>query len=208
MSTHGVVGLVAALMFCASAVGDAQGRSGRLSFFVTSRNPGAAANLGGLSGADAHCQRLAAAVGAGGRRWRAYLSARVSGKAVHARDRIGKGPWFNAQGVQIAGNLEELHSARNRIALRTALMETGRVVPREHHDMLTGSTAEGTLAMTPPDATCRGWTSSTSGSAVVGHHDKLGGPATWNSAHATQGCSVADLRAGNGDALYYCFAAD
>jgi hypothetical protein len=204
--------LATAMVFSLSAVGDAQSRGtdARLSFFVTSRNLGAAANLGGLEGADAHCQTLANVVGAGRRQWRAYLSGRskTTQKVVHARDRIGRGPWFNVQGVEIAANVADLHSARNRIAPRTALTEQGNVVPRERHDMLTGSTPDGTLSTVAADTTCRNWTSSTAGSAIVGHHDKLGGPTTWNSAHLTQGCSAMQLRGDNGDALFYCFAAD
>ena len=178
-----------------------------LGFFVTSVNPGGGANLGGLAGADAYCQKLAAAVGAGGRSWRAYLSAAPAGKPVHARDRIGKGPWFNAKGVQIAASLDELFGPANRISVESALDERGQRIPLDRHDMLTGSTTEGRLAP-GPDTTCRNWTSGDAGSAMVGHHDKAGGPASWSSNHPTQGCSLAMLRPSMGAGLFYCFAAD
>ena len=204
-------GLIILLVLSVSQAAQTQNRpTGRMSFFVTSVNPGAAANLGGLAGADAHCQKLASAAGAGDRQWRAYLSVRAAGsqKTIHARDRIGKGPWFNAKGVQVAADLADLHSSKSRIALATALTEKGDVVSRERHDMLTGSNADGTLSTAAADTTCRNWTSSTTGRAMVGHHDRFGGPTTWNSAHLTQGCSAPVLRSENGDALFYCFAAD
>jgi hypothetical protein len=178
-----------------------------LSFFVTSENPGGGGNLGGLDGADAYCRKLATAVGAGARTWRAYLSAAPAGKAVHARDRIGKGPWFNAKGVQIAASLDDLFGNANKISVENALDERGRRIPLDRHDMLTGSTTEGRLAP-GPDTTCRNWTSSDAGSAMVGHHDKAGGPASWSSNHPTQGCSLALLRPSMGAGLFYCFAAN
>ncbi len=178
-----------------------------LSFFVTSVNRGSGGNLGGLDGADAYCQQLASAVGAGGRTWRAYLSAAPAGKAVHARDRIGKGPWFNAKGVEIAASLDDLFGPGNKISVENALDERARPIPLDRHDMLTGSTTEGRLAP-GPDTTCRNWTSSAAGSAMVGHHDKAGGPASWSSNHPTQGCSLELLRPSMGAGLFYCFAAD
>lgn len=180
----------------------------RMSFFVTSAGPGNGGNLGGLGGADAHCQKLASSVGAGDRQWRAYLSVRgVGRKGVDARDRIGNGPWFNSKLLQVAANLDELHSARNRIAFLNALSEKGEIVARERHDILTGSTPDGTLATSAPDTTCRDWTSNGSGKAMVGHHDKVGGPNSWNSAHLTQGCDSGSLRSSQGAGLLYCFAA-
>ena len=206
--------IIAAALLASGPVFDAQRGSqqtaGRLGFFVTSVNPGKGADLGGLTGADAHCQKLAAVVGAGQRKWRAYLSARASGTqtAVHARDRIGTGPWANAKGVQIAASLTDLHSPTNRVAYATALTETGVVVPRERHDILTGSNGDGTLARSAPDTTCNNWRSSVSGAAMVGHTDRGEGPLSWSSAHLTRGCSEATLREDRGGGLFYCFAAD
>ena len=184
-----------------------------MSFFVTSTGRGFGANLAGLRGADAHCQQLATAVGSGGRTWRAYLSAPGSSGAppVHARDRIGKGPWFNAAGVQIAASIEDLHGNGNAIDAGTALTEKGTRVGPGRHDILTGSNADGTLAGGVRDATCRGWTSHTEGRAMLGHHNRTGGGqdgTSWNSAHVSRGCSQLALRASLGDGLFYCFAAD
>jgi hypothetical protein len=195
-----------------------------MSFFVTSSGRGFGANLGGLAGADAHCRRLAAAVGRGERLWRAYLSAPAAapggtapsrsgrpGPAVHARDRIGKGPWVNAAGVEIAASVEHLHSDDNAIAADTALTEKGTRVASERHDILTGSNPDGTLAVDRFDTTCNGWTSYDNGRAMLGHHNRSGGgqrPASWNSAHQSRGCSQRALRASLGDGLIYCFAAD
>lgn len=196
-----------------------------MSFFVTSANPGKGGDLGGLAGADAHCQKLAGAAGAGNRVWRAYLS--TQGKplndpdVVHARDRIGSGPWYNAKGVMIARSVEELHSAKNNVTKETALDESGRMVngrteKPNHHDILTGSRPDGT-AHPPtgrfPDMTCGNWTKGgDDGAAMVGHHDRAGpiGHAwavSWNSAHPSIGCSTAKLRATGGAGLFYCFAA-
>jgi hypothetical protein len=131
----------------------------------------------------------------------------VGRKHVDARDRIGNGPWFNAKLLQVAANLDELHSARNRIAFRNALSEKGEIVAPERHDILTGSNPDGTLATSAPDTTCRDWTSNRSGKAMVGHHDKVGGPNSWNSAHLTQGCDSGSLGSSQGAGLIYCFAA-
>jgi len=185
----------------------------RMSFFVTSTSLGLGANLGGLAGADAHCRRLATAVGQGDRLWRAYLSAPARGDqpAVHARDRIGKGPWLNAMGVPIAASLAELHGDDNAIDRDTALSEKGSPIALGRHDILTGSNPDGTLAAGPRDTTCQGWTSLAAGSAMLGHHNRAGGgqrPTSWNSAHLSRGCSQGQLRASMGDALLYCFAAD
>lgn len=200
-------------------------RTGPMGFFVTSVGTGQGANLGGLAGADAHCQRLAAAAGAGGRTWRAYLSvAPVAGASgapwtpgVNARDRIGQGPWFNAKGVLIARDLEQLHNG-NFISKDTALDERGNVIrgrgdtPNEH-DILTGTRSDGTAFAPQTDTTCKGWTSSTEGSAIVGHHDRVG-PTTegwaksWNFSHQTAGCSPQALVSTGGSGKFYCFAAN
>ena len=184
-----------------------------MSFFITSVGRGFGADLGGLAGADAHCQQLAGAVGYGVRLWRAYLSAPASAgrPAVHARDRIGQGPWANAAGVPIASSVADLHSDRNAIDRDTALSEKGNAIAPGRHDILTGSAVDGTLAVGGADTTCHGWTSHGAGRAMLGHHNRSGGgerPMSWNSAHLSRGCSQADLRASMGDALMYCFAAD
>lgn len=182
-----------------------------MSFFITSTGRGFGGNLGGLAGADAICLQRAVAVGRGDRRWRAYLSAPPSGDApaVHARDRIGQGPWVNAQGIRIAASVEELHRDGANLTRDTALTEAGAQVGPTRHDILTGSNADGTL-LTKGDATCRGWTSHADGRAMVGHHNRSGGGQgdSWNAAHLSRGCSQAALRASLGDGLFYCFAAD
>ena len=184
-----------------------------MSFFVTSTGRGFGANLGGLAGADAHCLRLATAVGRGNHQWRAYLSAPASAKApaVHARDRVGRGPWVNAAGVEIASDLERLHDDDNRITIDTALTEKGTRVDGSRHDILTGTNPDGTLAVDRFDTTCNGWTSHDNGRAMLGHHNRSGGgqrSTSWNSAHLSRGCSQRALRASLGDGLFYCFAAD
>jgi hypothetical protein len=196
-----------------------------MSFFITSAGPGNGADLGGLEGADRHCKSLAAAAGAGDRTWRAYLSTQATAlsdpKAVHARDRIGAGPWHNAKGVLIARNVEELHSANNNVTKQTALDEKGQMVngrteKPNKHDILTGSRPDGT-AFPPsplfPDMTCGNWTrSAADGSAMTGHHDRSGPidhawAVSWNSAHPSRGgCSQQALRSTGGDGLLYCFA--
>lgn len=198
-----------------------------MSFFVTSVGVGDGADLGGLDGADRHCQALAAAVGAGERTWRAYLSTQGAAlddpNAVHARERIGNGPWYNAKGVMIARDVNELHSANVNLTKETALDERGEVVQGRgdspnRHDILTGSRPDGTaFPPSPPfrDMTCGNWTQSgADGAAMTGHHDRVGpvGHAwamSWNSAHPTRGgCSQEALRGTGGDGLFYCFAAD
>jgi hypothetical protein len=183
-----------------------------MSFFVTSAGPGHGANLGGLEGADAHCQKLAEAAGISGKTWHAYLST----SEVNAKDRIGKGPWFNAKGQKIADDVASLHSDTNAISKQTALDEKGNMVngrgdQPNRHDMLTGSKPDGTAA---PE-TCNNWTSdSADGAAMLGHHDRMGldesPPAkSWNSSHASRGgCSQEALRGTGGDGLFYCFAAN
>jgi hypothetical protein len=187
-----------------------------MSFFITSRGPGNGADLGGLAGADRHCQQLAAAAGAGDRTWRAYLSATATDTqaAVNARDRIGTGPWYNAKGIRIAENVDDLHSEHNNLNKETALTETGQTVngrgdTPNYHDILTGSQADGTAYPPGEDTTCHNWTGSSDGSARVGHHDRQGGgqnPTSWNSAHGSRGCSQENLRSTGGNGLFYCFA--
>jgi hypothetical protein len=184
-----------------------------MSFFVTSVGRGFGGNLAGLAGADAHCLQLAAGVGRGGRTWRAYLSApSTAGQpAVHARDRIGTGPWFNARGQEVASSVAHLHGDENLLGLDTSLSEKGTVIGPGRHDILTGSNGDGTLATGARDTTCQGWTSHTEGRAMLGHHNRTGGgqtPTSWNSAHLSRGCSQAALRASLGDGLTYCFAVD
>jgi hypothetical protein len=188
-----------------------------MTFFVTSRGLGKGGDLGGLAGADAHCQALATAEGAGDHTWRAYLSASPIGgqPALNARDRIGKGPWYNAEGLLIASNLDELHDGTNKITKETAVTErldpvNGLGDDPNVHDILTGSRADGT-AYGDGDVTCRNWTSSGEGRAQVGHHDRRGlteGVNSWNSVHASQGCSESSLRATGGAGLFYCFGID
>jgi len=188
-----------------------------MTFFITSAGPGNGANLGGLAGADKHCQSLAAAAGAGKRTWHAYLSTTASGgqAAVNARDRIGKGPWYNAKGVRIAENVADLHGDHNNLTKQTQLTEKGEVVngrgdQPNKHDILTGSQLDGTaLTGDPATTTCGNWTSSGEGSAMLGHHDRQGGgpnPTSWNSSHPSRGCSQENLRGTGGDGFFYCFA--
>ena len=187
-----------------------------MGYFITSVGMGQGANLGGLDGADAYCTKLAEAAGSTGRTWRAYLSTQEEGKrGISARNRIGLGPWYNANGVLIASDLDELHLNPN-IVLRTALDESGnRVNGRgdkpNRHDILTGSMHDGT-AYFPRDTndhTCSNWTSSGEGSAQVGHHDRHGGGNTsWSSAHGSRGCGEEDLPKSGGAGLFYCFAAN
>ena len=186
-----------------------------MSFFVTSVGLGNGGDLGGLAGADRHCQSLAAAAGVSSKTWHAYLSTQGPG-GVNAKDRIGAGPWFNAKGVQIAANVAELHSDKNNVNKQTALNEKGAVVngrvdTPNQHDMLTGTQHDGTAVPGPEDATCGNWTSSVDGqgSAVVGHHDLIGntnGPNFWNYSHKTPSCAPANLQRVGGAGLFYCFA--
>ena len=202
---------------CAGMMGGSE-----MSFFVTSAGPGRGADLGGIEGADRHCQSLASAAGAGNKTWRAYLS--TQGKAindtavVHARSRIGAGPWHNAKGVRIARNVEDLHSPSANINKDTALDERGRPIndrtmKPNKHDILTGSRPDGTAYAAGYDYTCGNWTKSgTDGSAMVGHHDRAGPvdhpwAVSWNSSHQSRGCGQENLRGTGGDGLFYCFAA-
>ncbi len=192
-----------------------------MTFFITSTPGPDGANLGGLEGADKHCQDLAAKAGAGAKTWRAYLSQQAEGgkPAVNAKDRIGNGPWANAMGTRISANVDDLHNSyRNPIDTETGLTETGRRVPSRlfivnMHDILTGTMADGTAPPPDKDLTCGNWTKGGDGSAMVGHHDRMGlrddAPSrSWNASHPSRGCSNAQLRASGGNGLFYCFAAN
>mgnify|MGYP001818235886 FL=1 len=204
--------LVVSLAAAALGVGPATAQDAEMSFFLTSKGPGDGANLGGLAGADAHCQMLAESAGAGSKTWRAYLS--TSG-AVNARDRIGDGPWVNANGMQVASDVDDLHTENNKLGKENSISESGEQIngrgdSPNRHDILTGSNLDGTAYA--EGHTCGNWTSNSSdGSAQVGHHDRTGGgdnPTSWNSAHASRGCSQSDLQGTGGDGLFYCFAID
>ena len=183
-----------------------------MTFFITSAGPGRGADLGGLEGADRHCQALAKAAGAGQRQWRAYLST----DKVKARDRIGNGPWKNAKGEEIARNLDDLH-AKSKVSKQTGLDEKGQPVngrgdSPNRHDILTGSAPDGRAIASDKDMTCGNWTKSGDGAAMVGHHDRVGlsdteAARSWNSSHPSRGCSQEALRGSGGDGLFYCFAA-
>lgn len=216
LAAAGVIGVVAG---CATL----QPNPKEMTFFVTSANPGKGGDLGGLEGADRHCQSLAQAAGAGPRTWRAYLSTQASTLAgkdfVNARDRIGSGPWQNFMGEVIARSVDELHSPGSNLTKQTALDEKGRIVngrteKPNKHDILTGSRPDGTAFPGKPfaDMTCGNWTkSSDDGAAMTGHHDRAGPSdaswaVSWNSAHPTLGCSMEKIRPTGGDGLFYCFA--
>ena len=198
--------------------GGAFAQQSAMSFFVTSQPSGKGADFGGLAGADAFCQKLAQAAGAGGKTWHAYLSTQAAGgaAAVNAKDRIGKGPWQNAKGVVIAKDVADLHGPSNNLNKQTALTEKGEVVKGRgdqpnQHDILTGTQMDGTAFPAGDDKTCANWTSSTTGAAQVGHHDRTGldtsPPAlSWNSSHVTQGCSADVLPKTGGNGYLYCFA--
>jgi hypothetical protein len=193
-------------------------QSPNMTFFLTSSGPGKGADLGGLAGADARCQTLGAAAGASSKTWHAYLSTSeaANAPAVNARDRIGNGPWQNFKGEVIAQNVEDLHSARNKINGQTALTERGTMVPvggftPNYHDILTGSTPDGRAFPANINMTCNNWTSSTAGKAMLGHVDRRGLTDTeqarsWNSTHQSRDCSQEGLIATGGNGLFYCFA--
>ncbi len=198
--------------------GEAEAEIAPMTFFITSAGPGDGANLGGLEGADAHCETLASAVGAGGMGWMAYLSTinEDGSAAVNARDRIGMGPWHNQAGVLIANNVDELHSDAASLTKETILTENGDMVSGRGdevnmHDILTGSNMDGTAFTGEDYDNCGNWTSNAEdGSAAVGHHDRTGGgqnPTSWNSAHGSRGCSQENLQGTGGNGFYYCFAA-
>src|SRR5262245_11825815 len=201
--------ILAFVVLLAAASVHAQSKD--MSFFITSAGPGKGADLGGLEGADRHCQVLAKAAGAGQREWRAYLST----DKVNARDRIGKGPWKNAKSEEIARDVDDLH-ANSKINKQTGLDEKGQLVngrgdSPNRHDILTGSSPDG-RAIADKDMTCGNWTRSGEGSAMVGHHDRMGlsdteAARSWNSSHPSRGCSQDALRGSGGDGLFYCFAA-
>ena len=214
-----------ALIACAAAAAIGLGASAQaqnaMTFFITSAGPGKGADLGGLEGADRHCQALAQAAGAGGKTWRAYLSTQGA-NAVNAKDRIGRGPWQNAKGAVVAKDVADLHGASNNLNKDTALSEKGEVIngrgdTPNRHDILTGSQSDGTAFTGADDRTCGNWTKSAAGAAMVGHHDRQGlntSPPmlSWNSSHPSRGpdggCSQADLKSTGGDGLFYCFATD
>ena len=219
MTTSRIGGPLAALALTFAV--PALGQQANMSFFVTSVGPGKGADLGGLVGADKHCQDLATSVGEGGKTWHAYLSTQGDG-AVNARDRIGKGPWTNAKGVVIATSVADLHSANNKLNKQNDLSEKGDVIngrgdKPNRHDILTGSRPDGTAFPAGQDMTCHNYTSSTQGAVMLGHNDRQGlrdddASHSWNSSHPSRGpeggCSQADLRSTGGDGLLYCFAAN
>ncbi len=214
----------ACLALAVVAAPPAQAQSADTSFFLTSNGPGKGGDLGGIAGADLHCQALAQAAGAGAKTWRAYLSTQAADgqPAVNAKDRIGKGPWKNAKGDVVAKDVADLHSAGNNMTKQTALSEKGEVIngrgdTPNRHDVLTGSQPDGTAFAAGDDRTCRNWTSSTQGAAMVGHSDRQGlrdddASKSWNSSHPSRGpeggCSASDLKSTGGDGLFYCFAAN
>ena len=216
----GVLAAVALMMFLLvpSAV-SGQNQQQPMGFFITSAGPGDGANLGGLEGANQHCQMLATSAGAGNRTWHAYLSTVAGGgrPAVHARDQIGEGPWYNANGQIIAANVADLHGDvqrdRNNIRKPTAVDENGDLVngvgdQPNQHDILTGSDSHGRALLGAANTTtCNNWTSNGEGRAMVGHHDRLGGGnSSWNAVHLSRSCSQEDLVATGGNGLFYCFA--
>ena len=192
-------------------------QSPNMTFFVTSTGPGKGADLGGITGADEHCQRLGTAAGAGDKTWRAYLSTNAAGGSINARDRIGRGPWQNFKGEIVAKDADDLHSDNNKLNQENSLTERGQKVAGfgmtpNWHDVLTGSTMEGRAWPGNFNLTCNNWTSSTFGSAMVGHIDRRGSQDTvfqrsWNAAHMSRACGQADLVATGGNGLFYCFAA-
>jgi hypothetical protein len=221
MTRSSTCAILGSILLLGGVCNSASAQQAATTFFVTSAGPGRGADLGGLEGADQHCQRLAQAAGAGARTWRAYLSTQAAGgaAAVNARDRIGRGPWQNAKGVVIAKDVAELHGTNN-LTKQTALDEKGEVVKGRGdspntHDILTGSQPDGTAFTGGQDMTCGNWTKSgTEGAAMVGHHDRTGldesPPAkSWNSSHPSRGgCSQEALRGTGGAGLLYCFAAN
>lgn len=209
-----VITLAPAILVGMALPGFAQNADPKMSFFITSAGSGSGASLGGLKGADQHCQSLAKAAGAGNKTWHAYLSTNEGGKAVNARDRIGKGPWYNVKGVVVAKDVADLHSENNKLGKENSLTEKGEVVngrgdKPNQHDILTGSNLDGTAFADGADHTCKDWTSGGEGSAQVGHHDRQGGgtnPNSWNSAHGSKGCSQENLVGTGGSGRFYCFA--
>jgi hypothetical protein len=219
MNNGTILTLAATALFGLAAPAALQAQQANMSFFVTSAGSGKGADLGGLAGADQHCQQLAQAAGAGSKTWHAYLSTQGPG-AVNARDRIGRGPWVNAKGEQIAQNVDDLHSANNKLTKQTALNEKGQPIngrgdTPNMHDILTGSSPEGRSIAGDADMTCKNYTSSTQGAVMVGHHDRQGlrdddASKSWNSSHPSRGpgggCAQDDLKGTGGNGLFYCFA--
>lgn len=215
-SLLGVLSSVLFLPISADAQQAAPAAKQPMTFFITSAGPGNGADLGGLEGADRYCQSLAQSAGAGAHTWHAYLSVPASaGKAaVNARDRIGHGPWHNFAGTLIARTVAELHNSAANLTKETILTEKGATVngrgdTPNMHDILTGSTPDGTAYPAGSDTSCNGWTSHGEGSARVGHHDRQGGgefPTSWNSAHPSRGCSQDNLKATGGNGYFFCFA--
>ena len=217
MTRNSKIMLAGVALLALGVVGGAQSQQ-QMSFFITSVGIGKGADLGGLEGADRHCQLLAQAVGAGAKIWHAYLSTQGP-NAVNAKDRIGKGPWMNSKGVVVAKDVTDLHGANN-LTKQTVLTEkgdvnNGRGDTPNRHDVLTGTQADGTAFTGTDDRTCKNWTSSTQGAAMLGHADRMGlrdddASKSWNSSHPSRGpdggCSQADLRSTGGDGLLYCFA--
>jgi hypothetical protein len=212
--------ILATMAALAVVSGPAVAQQNNMTFFVTSAGPGKGGDLGGLAGADRHCQALSSAAGATAKNWRAYLSTQPMGntKAVNARDRIGKGPWVNAKGEVIARSVADLHSDKNNLTKATALDEKGMPIKARgdtpnQHDILTGSQLDGTAFGAGADMTCKNWTSSSDGVAMVGHHDRAGlddsAPSkSWTTSHVTVGCSQEALPRTGGNGYFYCFAAD
>jgi hypothetical protein len=212
--------LLAAIAAAGLGLTPALAQQAELSFFITSVGKGNGADLGGLDGADAHCQALARAVGSTSTNWRAYLGTTAPGGAagVNARDRVGKGPWKNAKGAVVATSVDNLHSDQVNITKQTALTEKGEVVsgrgdPVNMHDVLTGSDPQGMYSTAGGDTTCGNWAKSGEGSAIVGHHDRAGLQPTrhmnsWNSSHGSRGCSQDQLKASGGAGMFYCFIAN
>jgi hypothetical protein len=211
---------VSTVLLAVGIAAGAHAQQNAMTFFVTSVGKGNGADLGGLDGADAHCTALAKAAGSNVGTWRAYLSTTAPGgdAGVNARDRIGKGPWHNAKGVLVAKDVADLHSEEANVTKQTALTEKGEPVkgrgdqPNEH-DILTGSDPEGRFSTAGGDTTCGNWSKSGEGSAIVGHHDRVGLKETrhmksWNSSHGSRGCSQDQLKASGGAGLFYCFAAN
>ena len=211
-----MIAALAALALVTAAPAAAQ--EGKMSFFITSAGSGDGASLGGLSGADQHCEDLAYVAGAGDLTWHAYLSAlaRDGQPSVNARDRIGSGPWYNYAGDMIAADVTALHSdaanlTKESILTEMGAMSNGRGDDPNMHDILTGSNLDGTVFMGEGNTNCDNWTTNGAGSVRVGHHDRQGGgenPDSWNSAHGSRGCSQADLVGTGGNGFYYCFAID
>jgi hypothetical protein len=211
--------LIGCAAVAAIGFGVAQAQQNAMTFFVTSAGPGKGADLGGLEGADRHCQTLAQAAGAGGKTWKAYLSTQGA-NAVNAKDRIGRGPWTNAKGVVVAKDVADLHGASNNLSKQTSLSEKGEVIngrgdTPNRHDVLTGSQPDGTAFTGADDRTCGNYTKSGAGAVMVGHIDRTGlddsaAAKSWNSSHPSRGpeggCSQADLKSTGGDGLLYCFA--